>query len=174
MNTSTGKEMAINTNEHVAGFGKGGFKLIKDAALLADKNVEFKLLGPDTIIQVNGVTTTLVKVLQQQRESVPDCKVNYHKITWDPKDLQKFTIEQTHRVAFCPSDSAGQTSCANVATKEKSEEWNNQVTQLIWVCKWTRKGLMPLKPAVVLRGELTLPAEHCAMLAPSASPAASV
>ena len=60
-----------------------------------------------------------------------------------PKDLQKFTIEQTHRVAFCPSDSAEKTSCANVALKEKSEEWNNQVTQLIRVCKWTHKGLMP-------------------------------
>ena len=118
MNKSTSKD-TTNVNEHVAGFGKGGFKLIKDAALLEDKNVEFKLQWPDTIIQVNGVTTTLLKVLQQQRESVPDCKVNYHKITWDPNDLQKFTIEQTHRVAFCPSDSAEKTSCAKVALKEK-------------------------------------------------------
>ena len=91
---STSKDTTISVNEHVAGFGKGGFKLIKDAALLEDKNVEFKLLGPDTIIQVNGVTTTLVKVLQQQRESVPDCKVNYHKITWDPKNLQKLILSR--------------------------------------------------------------------------------
>ena len=102
VNKSTSKETAISVNEHVAGFGKGGFKLLKDAgALLGDNTVEFKLLGPDDIIQLNGVTTSLGKVVRAQRESVPDCKVNYHKIKWDPKDLHKFTIEQSHRVAFC-------------------------------------------------------------------------
>ena len=172
VNKSTSKETAISVHEHVAGFGKGGFKLIKDnAATLEDNSVEFKLLGPDSTIQVNGVTTTLGNVLRCQRESDPDCKVNYHKITWDSKDLQKFAIEQTHRVAFCCSDSAAQTTCANIAAKEKHEGWNNHITKLIWVCKWTRKGLMPAKPVVVLRGELTLPAEHCVMLAPIASDA---
>ena len=93
-----------------------------------------------------------MKVLQQQRDTDPDCKVNYHKITWDPRDIQKFTIEQTHRVAFVCSELARPTTSANLAAKGKREEWKTQLTQLIWVCKWSRKGLMPVKPVVVLRG----------------------
>ena len=35
-------------------------------------------------------------------------------------------------------------------------KWNTEVLELVWVVRWTAKGLMPIRPVVISRGEVTL------------------
>ena len=37
------------------------------------------------------------------------------------------------------------------------ETWNNEFFIVVWVVRWTAKGLQPVKPCVHLRAELVLP-----------------
>ena len=55
---------------------------------------------------MNNNRVLMADALQSRRESDVDDKVAYHKLKWDTVDPKKFTIEVTHRIAFCPGQEA--------------------------------------------------------------------
>ena len=60
-----------------------------------------------------------------------------------------------------------------MATKESIHYWTNSVTHVVWVCRWTQKGLMPVKPGVYLKGELVLAPKKCCLVPAGTEPAAT-
>ena len=117
--------------------------------------------------------TSLQKVLLAQREKDPDVKVSYHKLHWDEVDPKLFTITQSHVISFNPLE-AKEVAASNMATKEPVSFWNNEVTHVVWSVRWSQKGLMPVKPGVLLKGELNLMSEQaCSVTAAPAAAAAS-
>ena len=44
-----------------------------------------------------------------------------------------------------------------IAGKVSLAEWQNDVVTIVWVVRWTNKGLMPIRPQVHLRAEAVLP-----------------
>ena len=166
------KEASLTVSDQLVGFGKGGFKLVKGDA--SEHQVVFKLDGPDTPVIYNNVCTSLQKVLLAQREKDPDVKVCYHKLQWDEVDPKIFTITQTHMISFNPNEAAKENTASNMATKEPVSFWNNEVTQVVWFVRWSQKGLLPVKPAVFLKGELNLMSEQaCSVTAAPAAAAGS-
>ncbi len=49
----------------------------------------------------------------------------------------------------------------NIACKEALNQWNSDVLMMVWVVRWTAKGLVPMKPTVHLRGELIFAGWAC-------------
>ena len=165
------KEASLTVSDQLIGFGKGGFKLVNGDA--SEHQVVFKLDGPDTPVIFNNVCTSLQKVLLAQREKDPDVKVCYHKLHWDEADPKLFTITQTHMISFNPHE-AKEIKASNLATQEPVSFWNKEVTHAVWVVKWKPMGLVPVKPAVFLKGELNLMFEQaCSVTAAPAAAAGS-
>ena len=74
-------------------------------------------------------------------------------------------------ISFTPNESAKENTASNMATKEPVSFWNNEVTQVLWSVRWAQKGLMPVKPAVFLKGEPNLLSEQACFV--TAAPAAA-
>ena len=162
----------LTIHEQLLGFGKGSFKLIKPG----EENpnlIEYKLESLDQVIIVGNCATTVQKAVLAQREVDPDCKLVYHNLQWDPTDAQKFTMTQTHRVCFRPNEAVKEVTAANMATKESIHYWTNSATHLVWFCRWTQKGLMPVKPGVYLKGELVLAPKKRCLVPAGTEPAAA-
>ena len=154
------KEFSHPAGEQIIGFGKGAFKNLKDTPP-TDEQLPY-VLSPDDEIVMNNTRMLLSTVLQNQRQAEGDVKLAYHKVCWDTVDPKKFTVEVTHHIAFAPLPTQ-EVNANNVATQEKVSFWSkNEVTTVLWHCRWTAKGLMPVKPAVFLKGQLVLqPGECC-------------
>ena len=86
------------------------------------------------------------------------------KLHWDEADPKLFTITQTHMISFSPNKDAKEIVASNLATQEPVSFWNNEVTQVLWSVRSAQKGLMPVKPAVFLKGELNLLSEQACIV----------
>ena len=146
----------------VAGYGRGSFKLLKqseekDASV---RLLEFQLSSHEDFVFVNNQLTTVGQAVAEQRKSKPDCKVLYHDfVTEQDKGLNEFGLKVTHRVAFMPrsEESTAEASFGNVALREKDTTWiQSKALCVLWHCRWTTKGLSPVKPAVHLQGSIVL------------------
>ncbi len=63
-----------------------------------------------------------------------------------------------HRVLFLPKDdSSSEVTTNNIATKEELQYWMSEQMEVLWVVRWTAKGLMPVKPVVHIRETCVLP-----------------
>ena len=150
----------------LAGFGRGAFKLIKNGEALDDAHIPFSLTSSSDLVVFNGQALTLGQVLNDQREKKPTAEVCYHTVSVDDVDPKSFTLERTHNVIFLPKKDEGQTVTLNsFAVNEPVTTFtSSEGMQLLWSVRWTAKGLMPVKPAVYLKGSVTIPtgrALHC-------------
>jgi hypothetical protein len=166
----TAQEISLGAYTFVAGFGKGGFKLIKEgeAGLM-----EFKIADQNTMVFFNNMVMTVGKVLQDQRKKKPDCNICYHTITPDDSDPAKFECVQNHRVVFTLKDKDKESSGAgddgelnqsSIASKEATKSWSTSVLITLWSVRWSAKGLMPVKPLVFICAGASLPVGrslHC-------------
>ena len=140
----------------VAGFGKGSFKLIKCEVQESD-GISFKVDDDKTMVVFNGAVTELGQVIADQRVKKPDCQVCYHTIAYSDAEPKKFNLKQSHKVSFFPKESDETINEHNIGKKEKLEIWNSDKLAVMWVVRWTTKGLMCVKPVVHLKGSVTLP-----------------
>jgi hypothetical protein len=146
-------EVSVLQNSYVAGFGKGAFKLLLGETAVAANQKEYKLTSHDDKVVFNGLVTTLGKVVTDERAKKPDAQVAYHSLTADAINSQHFTLLTTHRVAFMPKDEEGTAiTHGNIGTKEDVNVWETTNTHVLWNVRWTAKGLMPVKPAIYLKG----------------------
>ena len=151
-------EASLPDGAYVCGMGKGSFKLFKQDQALEGNLYEFKLTDQNDLVVMNGAVVGLGKVVLEQREKNPAVKVNYHNIVIDDGNPKEFKLTQTHRICFQPKDENGEASQNNLAMKEEPKTWNASCLHVLWVVRWTAKGLMPVKPQVHLKGSLILPA----------------
>ena len=146
----------------IAGFGKGSFKFVKNDNPLDDGVIVFNVTSHKDLVVLNGVVLELGKVVMDQREKKPDAQVCYHKMEIANEDPKTFTLTLEHHVAFFPqeSDKDAPTTCNNVATKFQTATWasTSNTLAMMWMVRWSTKGLMPVKQVVHLWGSVNLPA----------------
>ena len=167
INKDDKKDFTMSCWDFVAGFGRGGFKLLKgENETPKPQQFEFKLENQDDLVQLNNTTISVGKALARQHESKPDAKICYHTITIDTNDPSKMTFQQTHRIVFenelDRNGKPAELSNANFAAKEEYQSWaSSPAAQVIWAVRWTAKGLQPIKPVLVLQGSCVLAPGRC-------------
>ena len=83
-------------------------------------------------------------------------------LIWKSKKICS-TLKQTHRVIF------NQKSDDNKELGRQNAGFSlpfraSGLLRLVWHCRWTTKGLSPIKPALHLIGQINLPAGHAIKL----------
>ena len=154
------KEFTAN-ELHIAGFGRGSFRIVKNDADLPDGAIELSFSGHTDVIHFNGSLTTVGEVLKELRNRNPDCKVCYFKLKFaEDGNPHAFELIRTHRVVFVPrpEEKTSEMKEMNAAAREPLQVWNaSQAANIFWVMKFSSvKGLIPVKPAVYLKG-------HCSV-----------
>ena len=155
-----GEDISLPEGLFIAGFGKTPFKMLRDGDVLDDTSFEFKLENCDTIVNMNGSLLTVGAAIKEKRNLDPTCQISYHKMTADPSNPSRFTIEQTHRiVCYKKEDGPTEPSQMNVAGKLPFSVFQNaSFVDVIWQVRWTQKGLMPVRHAVFVVKDTTIPA----------------
>lgn len=99
-------------------------------------------------------------------------------------EIRKFTLERKHNVFFLPAGkSEGAASTTGDAEAESGENpgtdlasnssdkltqmvgacavpvklWDSHATKVLWLVRWTKSGLMPIRPAVYFVKTATVP-----------------
>ena len=120
--------------------------------------MEFKLASSSDFVVFNSAVVELSKVVADQRQKKPDAEVCYHNIKVDMTDPRTFTLSVSHRVAFFPKQEEDKdVNVGNIGKKESIQTWTAGSLILLWVVRWSAKGLMCVKPQLHLRGTLCLP-----------------
>ena len=161
----TMQEISVPEGSYIAGFGKGAFKLVKlDGSETPPGAITFKLKSEDNWVVLSGNRVKLGDVVAEQRKTKPDASVCYHKSIVDSNPT-KFSLTMTHRVLFVPKeDSSSECTINNIATKEELQHWVSEQVEVLWVVRWTAKGLMPVKPLVHTCEACVLPPGRAAAL----------
>ena len=144
----------------LAGFGKGSFKLLKENEAAPEKAIEFKLSNDEDLICFNGKVLPLGQVVQEQRAKKPEAQVSYHKMVVNDENPKKFSLTTSHRICFvgASGESEPEASIGNIGMKEALDVWAKCPNfVLAWTCRWSAKGLMPVKPSIHLKLGLTVP-----------------
>ena len=163
------KTQTLSSTEGLFWFGKGAFKMLKDDDGAAQPaSILFQLTDPDTVVMHDNVAMPLIKLLMSKRQASSSAvKLCYHKIAWDVATPEACKIELTHKVAFVPdATEAAKLTVHNFAAKEAPGYWETETTHILWHVRWTVKGLMPIKPVVSLKGDLTLEGNQALAIVP--------
>ena len=126
---------------------------------LEDGVIVFDATSHKDLVVFNDVVLELGKVVMDQREKKPDAQVCYHKIDIANEDPKTFTLTLEHNISCFPQDSdkGAPTTCNNVATKFQTATWASNTLAMMWMVRWSTKGLMPVKPVVHLLGSVDFP-----------------
>ena len=167
----------LNDDHYIGSFGKGSFKLLMSDDEIKDHMVEFLLGRSDDLIVYNGKVMSVGETLKEGAKKKPDVAVCYHDKKDDVQNPGKFTMGQTHRIAFCAKTNnssengsegpADKLSDGSICAYEKSASWaKSPVVKLLWQARFCAKGLSPVKPAVYLNGGVSLNPNHAVLLTP--------
>ena len=122
--------------------------------------VEFKLKDSDDIVVVNGVIMSMPVVVQEKMKTDASPIISYHTLVMTPGAAGSFTLEQTHRVVYLKKegtgDNVGTDLQSTIGAKLGFSYWDSPVSVILWVVRWTAKGLMPVKPVVYSSGSSVL------------------
>lgn len=163
-NKDPAKPLSLAAGSFVAAFGPGSFALAKGSEALTERQVEYSLANHNTLVVLNNTVLPLGKVLKDHRETKPDALIIYYKINCDPATPNEFTLEATHRLMFALKEEPAEVSIHNVAGKAAMASWATEATEILWVVRWTQKGLTPVRPAVYMKGAVSLPPGHACYL----------
>jgi hypothetical protein len=122
--------------------------------VVPSNSVAFVLKSSDDLVVLNGVVTSLGQLINDKSGTdEKSAKVAYHTMKVDSHETTKFTLAITHRVTFTcqPETATDDIKPFTFASRVTNlAEWSNDITEMIWMVRWTNKGLTPIKPAVYL------------------------
>ena len=137
-------------------FGKGSFKLLRADQQPEAGSIPFTLTSHKDLIMINGTLMTLGDAIAKQRVTDVTARISYHEMIPVDGSPGEFTVKCIHHVWFTKKpDSEGTAAAAahthlSIASVLDHNEWNTRASKLVWVVRWTAKGLMPVKAAAVL------------------------
>eukprot|EP00929_Paragymnodinium_shiwhaense_P081567 TRINITY_DN42708_c0_g1_i1.p1 TRINITY_DN42708_c0_g1~~TRINITY_DN42708_c0_g1_i1.p1 ORF type:complete len:176 (+),score=39.57 TRINITY_DN42708_c0_g1_i1:546-1073(+) len=135
-NKDKAKESSLSVGDYVAGFGKGGSKLIKEGDTPKENTVEFKLHSEKDTVVLNSAMCLVGKVLHNQRQTKPDAPICYHTVDVNVEDPREFSLKQSHRILFNPAEAGAEISASSIATKGPVQLWcDSSVLQVITQCE---------------------------------------
>ena len=167
------KDMPLPAGYIVAGFGRGKYRHNNNGEVNMDTAFSFQLQSSEERIMHQGNLVTVREVVQAERKKNPTCKVAYHDITEqaDAAVVGGFTLQTSHQVCFVPNgstvppegedkDDPGKEGALinRVAALIPKQHWVTHCTEVLWFTKWGSAGLTPVRPVVVTKADLVLPA----------------
>ena len=167
------KDMPLPAGYIVAGFGRGKYRHNNNGEVNMDTAFSFQLQSSEEWIMHQGNLVTVREVVQAERKKNPTCKVAYHDITEqaDAAVVGGFTLQTSHQVCFVPNgstvppegedkDDPGKEGALinRVAALIPKQHWVTHCTEVLWFTKWGSAGLTPVRPVVVTKADLVLPA----------------
>ena len=102
LQNKTNVKIALLANTLLCQFGKGAFKLIKGDENPTEKQYPFALRDDKELVVLGQTVQTLGKVIEDQRQTKPDCVICYHKMVRNEENPKLFTLDISHKVAFEP------------------------------------------------------------------------
>ena len=131
------------------------------------ESILFELQGSADCVKVSTSFNSLENLItEKQKTKMDEAQVRYHTIVAAPNDKNPgcFTLTREQDVFFvldplpAPEDEKGaaQVEHAHIGSAIPIEVWK-KFFLLTWICKWTIRGLSPIKPVVVLQTALSLP-----------------
>ena len=118
--------------------------------------IEFKVEDDSHPVLFNGNVTTVGKLINDKAKTDPTCEIAYHKHTLSPNKPGCFTCVQEHQVVFLKKEDSTDATQTNIGAKVPFSTWDSRVTRILWLVRWTAKGLMPVKPCVHFSVEVAL------------------
>ena len=139
--------------------------------------MSFILTGFKDLVVLHNEVVTVGTVIEGQRKEDPTrAQVCYHDLQDAVVDgcLGAFTLKMRHEVAFrCVGKPSGSDDDSSVTLLQSLiagavpvHSWNTEVTTIVWVVKWSKKGLMPVAPRVMLTQEAEIEVGHGWAIAP--------
>ena len=109
--------------------------------------IEYKLEDHSTLVIYNSTVTTLGALFFERLKVEPNCQLSYydHEVLAKPGDLK---LVMKHKVVCVKKDSAVEPCQSNVGMFLPFDIWSGSpLVKVLWVVRWTQKGLMPVRPA---------------------------
>ena len=141
------------------------------------KAVEFKIQGSEDLVLHEGKVKTVGDVYNEKlakdfnfrahqerhnkKKEDTNASICYHNLTHSSTSPGSFTATQTHRIVYQvkqPAEGTGPSTHyqASIASAIPSASWATDICKLIWMVRWTQKGLMPVKANIHLSADVTL------------------
>lgn len=158
------KDVELAEGWLVAGFGKGKFKYQeKEPDANPDTHILHHLANWETKVYYNGGLRTLLDLVEERRQTVPEPKICYHTmddIADGPPGAFRLTLSTEVLFAMLDQEVTkdGKELLINkVAALIPTAYWRTHCTDVFWAMKWTTGGLQPTRPVVCLTAAVTLP-----------------
>ena len=166
----------------VCGFGEGKFKHMAKTAGADDpqgKAVLFSMTSSEDFVILNGRWVKVGQVIRQRQNTQPSAKVAYHETRENVKaeDLTYLVFERVNDIYFIPGktnveageqekgqeikaaeDAKTQNGCMSLLPASAWTKLTN--AKVAWSTRWTVKGLLPVRPHIMLTVSVDLPAGH--------------
>ena len=170
------KDLPFQAGYILAGFGRGKYRHNTQGEVNADQAFPFQLHSSGDQIIHGNTLTTVGEVVQAERKKNPECKVAYHEIKElvEASKVGSFGLQTTHPVCFVANGNTVQQEGGDQKDKEDTEGqgplinrvaalipkqcWQTHCTEVLWYTKWNSAGLTPIRPVVVIKADLVVPA----------------
>ena len=177
--SQTSAPITLSGGYILCGYGKGSYKA-KAADGNPEKEILYELKAESQVILQNSMLLQEVKnLVLQKRQEKPDISVAYHEMTLDgtDEDPTAFKLATAKEIVFVPQATTkakvevqeeegdadvaftgDQTSAARLLT---TSQWSKcTLAGVTWCVKWTAKGLMPIRPVIALKCDVSVEPNH--------------
>ena len=168
-------DVELSAGTTVAGYWKGSWQ--KNEGELRTADVPYELHDASDLVIMENKVTSLAQVIKEKRAISPlEVKVLYYNLVDKPtaEDSTFFKCEpkQGQQVLFRTEnvpvkEEQRNPSCGCVSLPHGSlagcmptATWNNLATQVIWVLRWTARGLSPVRPLICLKEKCIIKQGH--------------
>ena len=138
-------------------------------------DIKFEIQDADSEIVLLGqplVVSRLGTEMDRRCETKPNSKICYHSMTEAPRADQPsyFTATTTSTVFWsAQSQMIKNEKIANpnhAAGLVPLQTWDSNATKIVFLSKWSHRGLMPVRPYVFVRENIILAPGTCVQLVP--------
>ena len=146
----------------------------------------FQFADSDALVRMGSQLVTLnTLITEKQRTKFDEAVVRYHEMTPSPRPglPTHFTLKCVQQCFFQiepfkvqqeGSDQEFKVEFCHLGSALPQKVWDSSEILLVtWHVKWTIKGLSPIRPLIVLREAVSIPAESAILVACADSAAAN-
>ena len=171
LHNASGNDVKMCAGMVLAGYGPGGWRKVTADEAFGPHEVEFKLT-PESLVLHQGGLKTIKPVLEAELMKNPSIGISYHKKVDSTQADQPtaWTLTQEDRIGFVPKsikieeqEDGVQGKQVNMAASVPVSTWGGYA-EVIWLTRWSAKGLLPVRPAVVLVSDIVVPAKSALIL----------
>jgi hypothetical protein len=155
----------------VAAWQKGQWRKPTATKPATPNDIAFHIRDDQTLIFLGARLLTVADAFDEHQKKHPGatCALMYHVCIDDPIDghpsHQKFDLKtsmlwtpETTKVKDEPDSTSLRMDNKHAASAVPFDVWDNSLTTVVWFVRWVSQGLVPVRPIVILRTSVVIPA----------------